>query len=36
MRLPIDVARLRFMVLVPAEALLKFEAGRPREAWEPP
>jgi hypothetical protein len=35
MRLPIDVSRLRFMVLVPAEVALKFEEGRPREAWAP-
>jgi hypothetical protein len=35
MRFPIDTSRLRFMVVVPAEAVLKFEEGRPREAWEP-
>jgi hypothetical protein len=35
MRFPIDTSRLRFMVMVPAEVALKFEEGRPREAWQP-
>jgi hypothetical protein len=35
MRLPIETSRMRFMVLVAAEPLLKFEEGKPREAREP-
>jgi hypothetical protein len=34
MRLPVETSRLRFMVLVPAEPVLKFEEGKPRDAWE--
>src|SRR4051812_42916913 len=35
MRLPIDTSRLEFLVVSGAEPLLKFEAGKPREAWAP-
>jgi hypothetical protein len=32
-RFPVDVSRLRFMVVAAAEELRQFEEGRPREAW---
>ena len=35
MRLPIDTSRLQFLVAVPAEQLLQFEEGKPRNAWAP-
>ena len=33
MRFPIDTSRLKFLVVAPAEELLQFEEGKPREAW---
>jgi len=35
MRLPIDTSRLQFLVVSEAERLLKFEEGKPRDAWAP-
>ena len=35
MRLPIDTARLKFLVVAPAEPLRQYEEGKPREAWAP-
>jgi hypothetical protein len=33
MRLPIDTARLKFLVVAEAEPLRQYEEGKPREAW---
>jgi hypothetical protein len=35
MRLPIDTSRLKFLVVSEAERMLKFEEGKPRDAWAP-
>src|SRR3954447_3145069 len=35
MRLPIDTSRLQFLVVSEAERLLRFEEGKPRDAWAP-
>lgn len=35
MRLPIDTKGLRFRAVAPAERLMRFEEGKPREAWQP-
>lgn len=35
MRLPIDTSRLQFLTVSGAEALKRFEEGKPRESWAP-
>jgi hypothetical protein len=35
MRLPIDTHGLRFLAVAPAERLVRFEEGKPREARQP-